>query len=131
MLTVFCHHQNGSFVSNLPSKDKPKHRSRNIIWFNPPYNKCITSNIGRDFLNLICKHFSNNSAQAKIFYKNHIKVSYSCTSNTSQLIKKNTIKKSHPLTAQHIPPPNVIVGSKANVHYNLNACIKTLYIKPW
>ena len=37
----------------IPPKDKPKNRKRNIIWFNPPYNKCITSNIGRDFLNLI------------------------------------------------------------------------------
>ena len=37
----------------IPPKDKSKHRIRNIIWFNPPYNKCISSNIGRDFLNLI------------------------------------------------------------------------------
>ena len=44
--------------------------SRNIIWFNPPYNKCISSNIGSDFLNLISKHFPNNSPQAKIFNKN-------------------------------------------------------------
>ena len=39
-----------------PPKGKPKHRNRNIIWFNQPYNKCITSNIGRNFLNLITKH---------------------------------------------------------------------------
>ena len=34
-----------------PPQVSSKHRSRNIIWFNPPYNKCISSNIGRDFLN--------------------------------------------------------------------------------
>ena len=45
----------------IPPKDKSKHRNRNIILFNPPYDKCITSNIGRDFLNLITKHFPNNS----------------------------------------------------------------------
>ena len=46
---------NSSYKQTLkytPSKSKPKHRSRNITWFNPPYNKCITSNIRRDFLNL-------------------------------------------------------------------------------
>ena len=53
----------------IPPKDKSKHRSRNIFWFNPPYNKCITSTIGRDFLNLISKHFPNNSPLAKIFNK--------------------------------------------------------------
>ena len=60
----------------LPSKEISKHRSRNIIWFDPPYNKCITSYIGRDFLNLISKHFPNNSPLAKIFNKNSIKVSF-------------------------------------------------------
>ena len=77
-------------LESLPTKDKFKHRSRNIIWFNPPYNKCTTSSIGRDFLNLISKHFPDNSPQAKIFNKNNIKISYSCTNNMSQIIKNTT-----------------------------------------
>ena len=107
-----------------------RHRNRNIIWFNPPYNECITSNISRDFLNLISKHFPNNSPLAKIFNKNNIKVSYSCTNNMSQIIK-NTTKKSHPPTVQHTPPTNAIVGSKAYASYQKNASIKTRYAKPW
>ena len=95
-----------------PTKDKSKQRSRNIIWFNSPYNKCISSNIGRDFLNLISKHFPINYPQAKIFNKNNIKVSYSCTNNMSQIIK-NTTKKSHLPTVHHTPPTNAIVGSKS------------------
>ena len=72
-------------LEHTAPKSKAKHKNRNIIWFNPPYNKCVASNIGRDFLNLICKHFP----LAKIFNKNknNIKVSYSCTSNISQIIK--------------------------------------------
>ena len=46
-------------------KVNSKHRSRNIIWFNPPYDKYIYSNIGRDFLNLISKHFPNNSTPSQ------------------------------------------------------------------
>ena len=76
----------------IPPKSKPKHRNRNIIWFNPPYNNCITFNIGRDFLNLITKHFPNNSPLAKIFNRKNNKVSYSCTSNISQIIKKHNKK---------------------------------------
>ena len=44
--------------------------------------------MGRDFLNLISKHFPNNSSLAKIFNKNNIKVCYSRTSNISQIQKK-------------------------------------------
>ena len=62
-----------------PLKSKLKHRNRNITWFNPPYNQFVTSNIGRDF--------PNHSPQAKIFNRNNLTVSDSCTSNISQLIK--------------------------------------------
>ena len=79
-------------VKFTPPKVNSKHRSRNIIWFNPPYNKCIFSNIGRDFLNLISKHFPYNSPLAKIFNKNKIKISYSCTNNMAQIIKKHNKK---------------------------------------
>ena len=45
-----------------------------------------------DFLNLISKHFPNHSSQAKIFTRNNIKVSYSCTSIISQIIKGHNKK---------------------------------------
>ena len=34
-----------------------KNRQRNIIWFNPPYSMNVQTNIGREFLNLVSKHF--------------------------------------------------------------------------
>ena len=101
----------------IPPKDKSKHKSRNIIWFNAPYNKDISSNIGRDFLNLISKHFPINSPLAKIFDKNNIKVSYSFTYSMSQRMKKNITKKLHPPTVQHTSPTNAIVRWKAYAPY--------------
>ena len=35
----------------------PRQRKRSVIWFNPPYNGSVKSNIGRTFLNLLSKHF--------------------------------------------------------------------------
>ena len=70
-----------------PPKSKQKHRNRNVTWYNPPYNKCMISNIGRDYLNLISKHFLSHRPLAKIFNRSNIKVSYSCTSKISQIIK--------------------------------------------
>ena len=45
-----------------PQKQQPKtnkNRKRDIIWFNPPFNKSVTTNIGKQFLDLI-KKLGNN-----------------------------------------------------------------------
>ena len=63
-------------------------RRRNIIWFNPPYNKELKTNLGHKFLKLVEKHFPQNHRYHKIFNKNSIKLSYSCTPNLSMTIKK-------------------------------------------
>ena len=75
-----------------PPKCKSKHRNWNITLFNPRYNQCVTSNIGRDFLNLKSKDFPSQSPLDKIFNWNNIKVSYSYTSNVSQIIKGHNKK---------------------------------------
>ena len=62
-------------------------RQRKIIWFNPPFNLYVSTNVAKIFLNLIEKHFPRSSKLHKIFNKNTVKVSYSCTQNMSQVIK--------------------------------------------
>ena len=52
----------------------------------------IQTNIGREFLNLVDKHFPKNHRYNKIFNKNNIKVSYSCTDNLQTIIKKHNQK---------------------------------------
>ena len=69
-----------------------KNRQRNIIWFNPPYCMNVQTNIGREFLNLVSKHFPKNHRYNKIFNKNNIKVSYSCTDNLQTIIKEHNRK---------------------------------------
>ena len=46
---------------------KTKNRKRNVIWFNPPFCKLSTINIGKYFLRLIDKHFNGNNPLKKIF----------------------------------------------------------------
>ena len=66
-----------------------KNRSRNIIWFNPPFSKNVKTNIGKIFLKLIKKDFPNHHRLHKIFKLNTIKLSYSCMSNMSSFIKQH------------------------------------------
>ena len=40
------------------NENKPlRNRKGGIIWYNPPYNKSVSTNIGRVFMNLLDKHF--------------------------------------------------------------------------
>ena len=68
---------------------KRRQRGRNVIWYNPPYSKNVKTNIGGSFLRLIRKHFPKGSALGKLFNKNNVKISYSCTTNMASLIKKH------------------------------------------
>ena len=77
---------------NKPQKAKPRKRRRNIIWFNPPFNKNVSSNIAKQFLHLIDKHFSKNKKLHKLFNRNNVKVSYSCTPNIGRIIKGHNKK---------------------------------------
>ena len=70
-------------------KKVPKNRSRNILWFNPPFNKNVKTNIARLFLNLIDKHFPTNNILHKIFNRNNLKVSYSCMPNMKCIISRH------------------------------------------
>ena len=73
--------------------NKPKHkRSRNIIWCNPPYNQNVISNVAKRFLNLLYHHFPISNKLRKIFNRNTVKVSYSCTENMSIVISSHNMK---------------------------------------
>lgn len=66
---------------------KRRNRQRNnILWYNPPFSKNTSTNIGHKFLALIDKHFPKDHKLRKIFNRNTIKISYSCMNNTKQII---------------------------------------------
>ena len=67
-------------------------RTRDVMWFNPPYNKSVTTNIGAAFLRLIDKHFPKTNPLSRIINRNTVKVSYSCTKNMKQLMQSHNMK---------------------------------------
>ena len=92
-------------------KDRERHkdsrkRKRNIIWFNPPYNMRVQTNIAKKFLQLIDKHFPKNNRLHKIFNRNNIKVSYSCMPNISSIIRSHNQKVLSEEPADQIPGCN-------------------------
>ena len=87
----------------------------------------VQTNIGREFLNLVSKHFPKSHWYSKIFNKNNIKVSYSCTDNLQTIIKKQNRKiletNKTPSTENNCPLKNNCLTS--SVIYNANVTTKS------
>ena len=65
--------------TNTRRRNRPRN---NILWYNPPFSKNVSTNIGHRFLSLVDKHFHKDHKLRKIFNRNTIKISYSCMSNS-------------------------------------------------
>ena len=82
-----------------------RHRQRNIIWFNPPFSRTVSTNVGKRFLQLLRHHFPPSNKLHKIFIKNTVKVNYFCTQNVASIIKSHN-KKLINTSMKNIQPCN-------------------------
>ena len=73
------------------NEEKSKKRTK-IIWFNPPFSLSVKANIGKLFFKLLKKHFPKSNPLSKIFNKNTIKISYSCTRNMKSIMSSHNKK---------------------------------------
>ena len=79
-------HQNIKFTPRLPKRRK---RSRNVLWFNPPFSSNMKTSIGKIFLRLLDKHFPKHHKYYKLFNRNNVKISYSCMQNMASVIQNH------------------------------------------
>ena len=83
-----------------------KGRKRNIIWFNPPYNKLLTTNIGKYFFRILNKHFPSGDKLYKLYKKKALKLSYSCMPNLNSKIDGHNKK-----ILEATPPPKTKISN--------------------
>ena len=69
-----------------------RNRRRNIIWYNPSFSKNVKTNIEKQFLHLLDKHFGRNHKYHKIFNRKNVKISYSCMDNVTNIISSHNKK---------------------------------------
>ena len=72
-----------------PIKKVRNRKRKNILWFNPPYSQSVKTNIGKEFLSLIDKHFPSHNKYTQIFNRKLVKVSYCTVSNVGNIINKH------------------------------------------
>ena len=71
---------------------KKSRRRRQILWYNPPWNEAVTTNIGKKFLTLLDKHFPKANQLHPLLNRNTVKISYSCTKNIKATIQAHNAK---------------------------------------
>ena len=82
------------FNEELKFQQKPqkRKRTRNPIYFNPPFNANVKTDIGRKFLQLVRTHFPPSHKYSKIFNPNKLKMSYCCMPNIGNIIANHNAK---------------------------------------
>ena len=103
-----------------PSKHARRNRSRNILWFNPPYSINVRSNVGKHFLRLLDKHIPEKHVLRSVFHRNNCKVSYSCMDNMETIVKQHNDRILKPTDANN----NSYCNCRKKVHCPLTgACL--------
>ena len=74
---------------NRSQQPKKRKLQGHAIWFNPPYNRNVETNIVKSFLKLIDRHFPNSNQLHKIFNRNTFKTSYSCMKSVKTISNRN------------------------------------------
>lgn len=87
------------YVENKEKTERKRKRQRNILWFNPPWNDAVSTNVAAKFLAIVDKHFKHTPL-GKRLNRNTVKVSYSCMPNIAAAISSHNHRASNPL------PPN-------------------------
>ena len=85
--------QNQNATQNFNrNNSRRQNRQQNAIWFNPPYSVNVKTNVGRDFLALLDKHFPLSNKLHTIFNRHNVRVSYSCLPNMKSFINQHNTK---------------------------------------
>ena len=94
-MKIAGYNQKLNHIEDNQSRNK-KTRKRNILWFNPPWNDAVSTNVGGKFLHLIDKHFPKDSPFHKYVNRKNVKVSYSCMPNMKTVIAGHNKAKLRP-----------------------------------
>ena len=86
-------HKDKLVYSKPAEPTRKKNRKRKSIWWNPPYSKEVQSNLTKMFYSTIQRAFPKNHPYlSKLFNKQNMKFSYSCTRNMGAIIASHNSK---------------------------------------
>ena len=100
---------------NEQNKTKKKRNKKNVTWFNPPFSLNVATNVGREFLRLIDKHFPPGHPLQPVINRQTVKVGYRCLPNMGAQVSKHNskiLKNSSKKQTTRTPPSCNCIKSK-------------------
>ena len=85
---------------NQNNRERKVKRKRKIIWYNPPFSLNVKTNVGKVFFKILRKNFPKTNPLSKVFNKNTVKISYSCTRNMKSILSSHNKKVLYPKQQQ-------------------------------
>ena len=61
----------GLIYTDKKDKKQKRNRSRKVIWFNLPFSKNVSTNVAKQFLNLIDRNFPQSKKTSRDFQQKH------------------------------------------------------------
>ena len=89
-LNVSRHKHTLTYEEHVPAangKSRGRKKSRDLTWFNPPFNAAVVTDVGKQILKLIDKH-----PLGRLLNRNTVTISYSCTKNMKNIISSHNAK---------------------------------------
>ena len=84
------------FNTKLEYTPRPARRTRRrktkVLWYNPPFDLQVKTNIGKTFLCLLDKHFPSHHRLHPIINRRCVKINYCCMPNIASHIKAHNRK---------------------------------------
>ena len=99
-----------------PSKKKTKTRSKPKVWFNPPFSMNVQTNVGKEFLSLIDKHFPKGNPLHGIINRRTVKMSYRCLPSMGKKVANHNKRVLNSYTKNNNKEPATCNCQKSKKH---------------
>ena len=92
--------------NNNNNNNNKRSRTRNITWFNPPFDLGVQTNIGKEFFKAVDESFPVGHELRPICNRNTLKLSYSCMPNIKSTIDSHNKRKLNTKPVEEAQPCN-------------------------
>ena len=73
-----------------PQTENKRKRKRKVIWYNPPFNANVKTNVAEEFLRIIDSCIPKE--YRKLFNRNNVKVSYCTMPNMAEIVQSHNAR---------------------------------------
>ena len=91
------------FKPNEQRTPRQRKRTRNVTWYNPPFDLRVKTNVGGQFLKIVRESFPKGHVLHSVFNRNTLKLSYSCMPSMKAVVDTHNARVTKAQTTEVQP----------------------------